>query len=159
MSKRFWLLLVLVLLPAFSYSAELDVKLAVIFNDMVPEISAEKRAPFEMDKEAFQREIYNKLTSALKGSKFLETVEQKSILVLTGRVNRESYKKGVLSDELTYLVYFGVATQNSDPTAKKPYAIIPVTVKWSPPDPLNEILKPRIREVVDKIIKEFVLKK
>ncbi|MEM4245027.1 MAG: hypothetical protein QXR60_02380 [Candidatus Nanoarchaeia archaeon] len=154
---RRMMVMLFVLLPALSSANDKGIQLAVIFNDLVPQISAEKRAPFEWDKEAFQREIYNKLISALKDSKFLEKVEDKSLLFVTGRLT--AYSKGVLSDELTYTVYFGVATRNSDPMAKKPYAIIPVTVKWSPPDPLNEILKPRIREVVDNIIKEVIQKK
>lgn len=155
-----FLALLVLALPSFSYAQfEREIKLLVFLNDLVPQISnKEKRMSFEMDRDFFHKEIYDKLSSEIKKSNFLKKVEDKSVLVLTGEVNRESYKKGALSDQLTYLVFFAQA-RDSDQKAKKLFLIVPVTVNWSEGTPLNDVLKPKIRDAVNLIIKEVVNKK
>ncbi|MFH1332454.1 MAG: hypothetical protein ABIH63_04195 [archaeon] len=162
--KIFGLLVVFLLLfPSISPTQQLerDIKLDVFFTDLVPELKKpehrELLQSLQMDRDFFNREIGEKVMAEIKNSNFLVKVPDRIMLCLTGRI--ESVSKGLLSDEITYIVYFLTAVRNSEPKPNKPLHIIPIKVNWPEGTPLNELLKPKIREAVDTIVREVIQKK
>ncbi|MFH1210558.1 MAG: hypothetical protein V1645_01450 [archaeon] len=160
MKRKLFAVLIVLFLPSVCL-AQLDrgIKLMVFFNDLVPIVEDQKRHPYEMDRDFFHREIHDRLMPEIKNSsQFLKKIEDNTLIVLTGEVNKPSYKKGVISDEFIYIVYLASANQKTV-DAKKLLVTYPIRITWSPPGDLNEILKPKIRETVNTIIKEVIQKK
>ncbi len=138
------------LLPSFAYPKEI----LVFFNDLVPQISDEKRLAYEIDKDFFQNEIKDKL-KAVVDTDFWEKISEESDLILTGKLY--SYDKGILCSTVVYVVYLASAPRNIQ---LKPdlYAKIFLEVNWVEGTPLDEVLKPEIRRCVDSMIKTITKK-
>jgi len=154
----------IVLLPAHSLAflgtgiqLERGIYLEVYFDNLVPELKdQEKMRPFIEDEEAFKKEMGGMLVSALEASPgFMGKLEDNSTLFLCGQLY--SFEGGLRENRITYLVLLLKGRQKvMSLEIKEALKAVPIRCVWPHGTPLNEVLKPKIKEVVNQIIKEEI---